>query len=60
LIATPIGDTSKKIGLATICEECGCPISKKIFTPKFNACPLKKWEEVDTPYLKQKKSATLI
>jgi len=41
--------TSKlKIGIA--CGECGCPITKKIFTPEFNACPLKKWEEVDSKF----------
>ena len=51
---------TRKIGLATICDECGCPISKKIFTPKFNACPLKKWGEVDTLYIEEKKSSTLI
>jgi hypothetical protein len=51
---------TKKLKLATICNQCGCPIAKKIFTPKFNACPLGKWEEVDTPYIKEKKSSTLI
>lgn len=34
------------------CNECGCPISKKIWTRKFNACPLKKWEFVDTKHKK--------
>jgi hypothetical protein len=51
---------TKKLKLATICNQCGCPIAKKIFTPKFNACPLGKWEEIDTPYIKEKKSSTLI
>ena len=51
---------TKKLKLATICGECGCPISKKIFTPKFNACPLGKWEEVDIQYIPEKKSSTLI
>jgi hypothetical protein len=51
---------TKKLKLATICGECGCPIAKKIFTPKFNACPLGKWEEVDTLYIEEKKSSTLI
>lgn len=32
----------------TVCNECGCPINKKIFSNKFNACPLKKWELVDS------------
>ena len=51
---------TKKLKLATICGECGCPIAKKIFTPKFNACPLKQWKEVDTLYIAEKKSSTLI
>ncbi len=35
----------------TVCGECGCPIAKKIFSPKFNACPLGKWKNVDELYL---------
>ena len=28
------------------CSECGCPLSKKIFSPKGpEACPLAKWEQ---------------
>ncbi len=29
------------------CGECGCPLSKKIFSPKpgKEACPLAKWEK---------------
>jgi hypothetical protein len=49
-----------KLKIATICSECGCPISKKIFTPKFNACPLKKWDIVDASYIQEKNSTTLI
>lgn len=30
------------------CSECGCPIHKKIFSPKFDACPLHKWLEVES------------
>lgn len=39
----------KKIRKITIttCGECGCPISKKVFSNKFNACPLGKWKDVD-------------
>ena len=39
----------KKIRQITIsvCGECGCPIDKKIFSNKFNPCPLGKWKEVD-------------
>lgn len=27
-----------------ICGSCGCPISKKIYTPRENACPEDKWD----------------
>ena len=29
------------------CSECGCPLSKKVFSPKpgLEACPLAKWEK---------------
>ena len=26
-----------------VCEECGCPIGKKIFSKKPKPCPLDKW-----------------
>lgn len=42
---------TKSFKLATVCGECGCPISKKIFSAEFNPCPLKKWEEVDKKYI---------
>ena len=29
------------------CNECGCPIGKKIFTPKKGTCDLKKWNKVE-------------
>lgn len=32
------------------CKNCGCPIDKKVFSKRFNACPLKKWEEVDKKF----------
>jgi hypothetical protein len=42
------------------CKECGCPISKKIFSPEFNDCPLGKWEDVDSKnFLPTKKNKTL-
>ena len=30
-----------------VCGECGCPLSKKVFSPKpgKEACPLAKWEK---------------
>jgi hypothetical protein len=53
---------SDKIKISTICNECGCPISKKIFSPEFNACPLKKWEDVDNKFYPntQKTSKTFL
>ena len=42
------------------CNECGCPIQKKIFSDTYNDCPLKKWESVDTEYFPpMKKHRTL-
>ena len=40
-------ENEKGIG-TPFCNNCGCPLNKKIFTKKFNECPLKKWEDVDT------------
>lgn len=37
-------------GFPTICGECGCPLSKKIFSGQFNDCPLGKWEIVDNEH----------
>jgi len=53
---------TKKLKIATVCGECGCPISKKIFSPKFNPCPLGKWAEVDIELVQhtQKKNSSLI
>lgn len=53
---------SEKISVGTICGECGCPLSKKVFSTEFNACPKKKWEEVDKIYWPptQKKVKTLL
>jgi hypothetical protein len=31
----------------TKCGQCGCPISKKIFSPQKGACPIGKWDIVD-------------
>jgi hypothetical protein len=51
----------KGVKWSAYCEDCGCPINKKIFSPIFNACTQKKWENVDSEYLdvmadKEKKS----
>lgn len=29
------------------CNDCGCPLNKKIFSKTYNECPLKKWKEID-------------
>lgn len=42
------------------CNECGCPIGKKIFTNEYNPCPLKKWKDIDESYFPNtKKNKTL-
>ncbi len=33
------------------CSECGCPLQGKIFTPKYDGCPLGKWRDVEDRYL---------
>jgi hypothetical protein len=51
---------TKKLEVGVICGECGCPIVKKIFTPKNEQCPLGKWQEVESLFfsdaIKTKKS----
>jgi hypothetical protein len=50
-----------KLTIGTICGECGCPISKKIFSDQFNDCPLEKWEQIDAKYFPPiKKKTTMI
>lgn len=51
----------KGVKWSAICNDCGCPLNKKIFSKNFNPCPKKKWNEIDSEYLKplldkQKKS----
>lgn len=44
------------------CGACGCPVSRKVYSHKFNPCPLAKWEDVDKKYMKPietKKTKTL-
>ena len=38
------------------CEECGCPIAKKIFTDEYNQCDLGKWKEIDEPFFEKRKT----
>lgn len=30
-----------------VCGKCGCPISKKVFTNKYDSCPEHKWKEIE-------------
>ena len=54
-------DKKKAIAKAVvICSECGCPLSKKIFTMENDACPLNKWKEVEADYFKSKTQKTFI
>jgi hypothetical protein len=46
---------TEKLKIGIICGECGCPITKKIFSPNFNECPLEKWKDVDLEYFPQRK-----
>jgi hypothetical protein len=43
---------TKIFKLGIICGECGCPIEKKVYSIKENACPLGKWKDIDSNYFK--------
>ena len=56
-------DLVKGLKWTTLCGSCGCPLHKKVFSPNYNACPEKKWAEVDYGYLEpleDKNKKTLI
>ena len=53
-------EITKKFKIGVICNECGCPLAKKIFSADFNDCPLKKWESVDTTYFPKSKDSKSI
>ena len=44
------------------CNDCGCPLNKKIFTKNYNECPLEKWKSVDDVFwiATQKKNKSLL
>ena len=46
-------ETFKAQKWSTICKLCGCPLSKKVFSPMFNPCPKGKWEEIDSKYMER-------
>ena len=33
------------------CDDCGCPINKKVFSKLFNPCTQRKWNDVDSEYI---------
>jgi hypothetical protein len=41
----------KGLKWSALCEKCGCPLNKKVFSPNYNACPKKLWGEIDSNYL---------
>lgn len=41
----------KGVKWSAYCGDCGCPISKKVFSKSFNPCTRKKWEEIDAKYM---------
>ena len=44
------------------CKDCLCPLSKKIFSPKYDACPQHKWLDVEKKHFKSetKENKTLL
>jgi hypothetical protein len=46
-------ETLKGHKWSTICKLCGCPLSKKVFSPMFNPCPKRKWEDIDSKYIER-------
>lgn len=50
----------KEIAIGHICGKCLCPISKKVYSLKFNDCPKKKWREVDIKFFENDKTDTTL
>lgn len=48
-LAICMGCDSRKesVVFGFVCGECGCPLGKKIFTPKMGSCDLDKWNKVE-------------
>lgn len=44
----------KKFKLGIVCDLCGCPLMKKIYSKNNNPCPIGKWEEVDKLFFTKK------
>jgi hypothetical protein len=49
-----------KLKIGVICGKCGCPLNKKVFTMKNDACPEHKWLEVEKGYFKSKTDSSII
>ncbi len=49
ILAVCMGCDSRKesVVFGFVCGECGCPLGKKIFTPKMGSCDLGKWNKVE-------------
>lgn len=43
-------ETINGLKWSTVCDACGCPLSKKVFSTLFNPCPKQKWDVVDGGY----------
>jgi hypothetical protein len=41
----------KGLKWSAFCGKCGCPLNKKVFSTIHNACPLKKWSDIDSGYI---------
>jgi hypothetical protein len=53
----------KGLKWSALCGKCGCPLNKKVFSTRYNACPEKKWENTDLGYIEpmeDKKNKTLM
>ena len=52
---------TNKTTLGVICSLCNCPLEKKVYTNKFNPCPLQKWvcDEEYIPHEKKIKKSFL-
>ena len=50
------GRCEHKVGkVIPTCNQCGCIITAKVFTPVKGACPKRKWDVVDETFFNPKK-----
>lgn len=43
----------KNLEISVVCNQCGCPIKKKVFSSK--TCPIGKWDNVDLEFRNKNK-----